>query len=111
MVFGMRKRGAEPAVTEPAGSPNPAQDAIEAAAGQSRGVDADGFNVEAGVDQLRKFKAAHQWDYNLDVDQIEGMNNAVDSGDVEKEANFEHILLEEDSPYFEVRAAVRNYDE
>lgn len=38
-------------------------------------------------------------------------NRIADTDDLEKKANFEHALLEEDSPYFEVRASVRNYDE
>jgi len=105
MVLGFRKRAAAPVVTEG----RLPSDEIET--GHASGVDDAAFTVESGVDQLKKFKAAHQWDYNLDADEIQAVNNAVDSGDVEKEANFEHALLEEDSPYFEVRAAVRNYDE
>lgn len=38
-------------------------------------------------------------------------NRAADTDDLEKKANFEHALLEEDSPYFEVRTSVPNYDE
>lgn len=41
----------------------------------------------------------------------EAATKVAESDDVEKKANFEHTLLEEDSPYFEVRASVRNYDE
>jgi OPT family oligopeptide transporter len=43
--------------------------------------------------------------------ELDTVNAALDSGDVEKEVAVEHALLEEDSPYPEVRAAVRNYDE
>jgi hypothetical protein len=68
-------------------------------------------SVDTGVEQLKKFKKTHQWDYNLDYDTIENVNKVADSEDVEKKANFEHTLLEEDSPYFEVRTSVRNYDE
>lgn len=41
----------------------------------------------------------------------EAATKVAETDDVEKKANFEHALLEEDSPYFEVRATVRNYDE
>jgi hypothetical protein len=102
MVWGFRKRAAGPVVTD--GS----LPSDEINTGHASGVDSA---VEAGVSQLEKFKIGHQWDYNLDAEEIQAVNKAVDSGDVEKEANFEHALLEEDSPYFEVRAAVRNYDE
>lgn len=114
MVLGFRKKAtAEPVVEETAnpGVENLSAGPIETPIGRATGVDDIDFSTESSLDQLKKFKAAHQWDYNLDVDQIEGVNKIVDSGDVEKEANFEHALLEEDSPYFEVRAAVRNYDE
>ncbi|RDW75767.1 putative small oligopeptide opt family protein [Coleophoma crateriformis] len=71
----------------------------------------EGMDTTTRIDQLQTFKKTHQWDYNLDYDDIAAVNKVVDSGDTEKEANFEHALLEEDSPYFEVRASVRNYDE
>lgn len=114
MVFGFRKRGTGPAVTEGEVS-EPQLDsegkAIPTATGHSTGVDSDEINISEGTDQLKKFKATHQWDYNLDYDAIEGVNKAVESGDAEKGAVLEQTLLEENSPYFEVRAAVRNYDE
>lgn len=68
-------------------------------------------DVSSNVEQLAKFKRAHQWDYNLDYDQIEAVNKAEASDDVEKKAAFERVLLEDNSPYFEVRNTVRNYDE
>lgn len=45
------------------------------------------------------------------TDAQETANKVAETDDVEKKANFEHALLEEDSPYFEVRATVRNYDQ
>ncbi|KAH8898232.1 small oligopeptide transporter, OPT family [Thozetella sp. PMI_491] len=115
MVLGFRSKRAtvqeEP--TEAAATP----DQIESKAvgdgeniAHASGVD-ENYNVAEGVDQLKKFKATHQWDYNLDYDQIDTVNKAVDSDDLEKTANLEHSLLEENSPYFEVRTSVRNYDE
>ena len=47
----------------------------------------------------------------MPLNELDTVNAALDSGDVEKEVAVEHALLEEDSPYPEVRAAVRNYDE
>lgn len=121
MVMGFRKRGPEPTVTEEAIASGTATGPAEAYDEKHGSMDgpniatiasgSDTQEVRAGVDQLKKFAKAHQWDYNLDYDAIEAVNKVVDSGDTEKEANFEHTLLEEDSPYFEVRAAVRNYDE
>lgn len=105
MVLGFRKREAAPVITEQI---NPSG---EIETGHTTGADNVELTVDSGVDQLKKFKAAHQWDYNLDADEIQAVNNIADSEDVEKKVNFEHALLEEDSPYFEVRAAVRNYDE
>lgn len=113
MVLGFRKKTTDPAVNEvpinhpPHGVDNTNENFV----GPSDTVDGGDFTIATGLDQLKKFKKTHQWDYNLDVDQIEGVNKVLESGDAEKEANYEHALLEEDSPYFEVRAAVRNYDE
>ena len=78
--------------------------------GRSSGVD-EPISVRDGVAELKKFQNTHQWDYNLDYEQIATVNKALESDDLEKTANLEHNLLEEDSPYFEVRTSVRNYDE
>jgi hypothetical protein len=48
---------------------------------------------------------------NLPQDEFDAVNAVIDSGDVEKEVAVQQALLEENSPYPEVRAAVRNYDE
>lgn len=104
MVLGFRKRGDEPSVTE--ATP------VETDTGRATGVEnSESLNVEENVDQLKKFKKTHQWDYNLDYDQIDTVNRVLESDDVEKKAHLEQSLLEENSPYFEVRASVRNYDE
>ncbi len=105
MVFGFRKRADATEAVAPVGS-----NVEEPEIAQATGHDSD-LNVQEGVDQLKKFQKTHQWDYNLDYDQIDTVNKAVNSDDLEKTANIEHALLEEDSPYFEVRTSVRNYDE
>ncbi len=59
---------------------------------------------------IKALKRTARWDPNLPQDAIQSIDAAED-GDLEKKAAVEHHLLEEDSPYPEVRAAVRNYDE
>ncbi|ORY58552.1 OPT oligopeptide transporter protein-domain-containing protein [Pseudomassariella vexata] len=114
MVFGFRKRAqgpvemtteASPPRTESEGTP------IKSETAHATGADGDVVTVDTGVDQLKKFQKTHQWDFNLDYDQIDTVNTVINNDDSEKAANFEHTLLEEDSPYFEVRSSVRNYDE
>lgn len=58
---------------------------------------------------LDKIQHAHQWDPNLPREKIDALANAVASGDAEKMAAAD-LLFTEDSPYEEVRAAVRNTD-
>lgn len=48
---------------------------------------------------------------NLPQDEYDTVNAVIASGDVEKEVAVEQALLEENSPYPEVRASVRPYDE
>lgn len=55
---------------------------------------------------LRKFKRLHKWDPFLEVEKLDTVDNALASGDLEKEAAIEGSLLLEDSPYPEVRVAV-----
>jgi hypothetical protein len=47
----------------------------------------------------------------LPIEKLDAVDNAVGSEDIEKKVGVEHALLEENSPYPEVVAAVRNYDE
>lgn len=56
--------------------------------------------------ELQKFQKAHKWDLFMDTDRLDTIDAVVASGDVEKEAALEESLLEEDSPYAEVRIAV-----
>ena len=56
--------------------------------------------------------SADLWqDLNLPQEEFDTVNAVIDSGDVEKEVAVQQALLEENSPYPEVQAAVRNYDE
>jgi hypothetical protein len=58
------------------------------------------------AEDLKKFQKQHKWDPFLDIDKLEIVDQAVLSGDIEKEAAVEESLLENDSPYGEVRASV-----
>lgn len=64
------------------------------------------ISIEREAVNLEKFQKAHKWDLFMDVDKLDTVDRVVASGDVEKEAALEDSLLEEDSPYAEVRASV-----
>lgn len=60
-------------------------------------------NVES---ELRNFRKQHRWDPFLDIDKLDNIDEALASGNVEKEAAIDESLIQEDSPYPEVRASV-----
>ncbi|RWA07198.1 hypothetical protein EKO27_g7903 [Xylaria grammica] len=62
------------------------------------------------LDTLKRFEHQHHLDPNLPADEIELVQASLASGDTEKAIKVEAALIEDDSPYPEVRAAVRNYD-
>lgn len=66
-------------------------------------------NVNQAATDLEKIKHAHQFDPNLPQEKLDFLNKALNDGDageiIEADA-----LFTEDSPYEEVRAAVRNTD-
>lgn len=99
MVLGWRKKGASvqetPVVTDGAEIPTE---------GVASGVDRSTPNE--GALELEKFQKAHKWDLYMDTDRLDIVDAVVASGDVEKEAALEESLLEEDSPYSEVRISV-----
>ncbi|PGH32845.1 OPT family small oligopeptide transporter [[Emmonsia] crescens] len=79
--------------------------------------DNDGISTELGgqvnsttMEDIQKLKQSHQFDPNLPQKHIDALRHAAESGDTEKAAAIEQNLTE-DSPYPEVRAAVRNTDE
>ncbi|PBP17055.1 hypothetical protein BUE80_DR012250 [Diplocarpon rosae] len=84
------------------------------AVASSSGMEAESDDGAPTATVLRRdiaaLKKTSLWDPNLPQDAIRSIDAAYD-GDLEKKAAVEHALLEEDSPYPEVRAAVRNYDE
>lgn len=63
----------------------------------------ESHNVES---ELRNFRKQHRWDPFLDIDKLDNIDEALASGNVEKEAAIDESLIQEDSPYPEVRASV-----
>lgn len=85
-------------------STTPAED--EAVTSGAQVVEINGQELHPEAD-LKKFKRLHKWDPFLDVEKLEAVDDVLATGDIEKEAAVEGSLLVEDSPYPEVRAAVR----
>ncbi|EON98212.1 putative small oligopeptide opt family protein [Phaeoacremonium minimum UCRPA7] len=66
-------------------------------------------DVSQATADLEKVQQAHQFDPNLPQDKVDFLNKALRDGDAEEIAEADEIFTE-DSPYEEVRAAVRNTD-
>ncbi|KAI9649692.1 hypothetical protein NHQ30_002273 [Ciborinia camelliae] len=60
--------------------------------------------------KLTTFEQLHRWDPNLGQDQLEEIDDAINRRDANAEGRIYDEVFE-NSPYPEVRAAVRNYDE
>ena len=58
-------------------------------------------------EQLRAIQKKHRWDPNLPKDTLFGIDDATDAHDLQHELNLVDALTE-NSPYPEVRSAVRN---
>lgn len=58
MVFGLRKA---PGAGQVAEEPTPNVDEKGKGKGEGEGVVASGIDVDASLDQLKKFKKTHQW--------------------------------------------------
>lgn len=63
-----------------------------------------------GFASLKQFEKMHRFDPNLPLDELEEVDIALNTANVEKGAEIEQILAEDNSPYPEVRASVRNFD-
>jgi OPT family small oligopeptide transporter len=66
-----------------------------------------------GIDHfksLKQFEKLHKLDPNLPIDELNDVDAAIATGNAEKGIEIEHALMEDNSPYPEVRAVVRNYD-
>ncbi|KAK3176727.1 hypothetical protein OEA41_008052 [Lepraria neglecta] len=74
------------------------------------GADGRHFSEVEANTQLRQIKKKHRWDPNLPEELEEGIEEATDEHNLAGELRLVDELVE-NSPYPEVRAAVRNYDE
>lgn len=59
--------------------------------------------------ELRRFRKQHKWDPFLDIDKLDNIDDALASGNAEKEAAIDESLIQEDSPYPEVRSSVSSF--
>lgn len=59
---------------------------------------------------LQQFEKSYKFDPNLPIDELTDVDAAIATGNAEKGIEIEHALMEDNSPYPEVRAVVRNYD-
>src|SRR5690348_15334080 len=63
-------------------------------------------------DEIRKelsaFEKEHIWDPNMPQENLNAVKKALQADDVNAEIALESAFIEEDSPYAEVRAAVRS---
>ncbi|CAK7563528.1 MAG: hypothetical protein SEPTF4163_001397 [Sporothrix epigloea] len=76
-------------------------------------VGPDGEAASSGVETLKTlkhFERMHHFDPNLPIDELNEVDNAIETGNVEKGLAVEQTIMEDNSPYPEVRASVRNYD-
>jgi hypothetical protein len=64
-----------------------------------------GTASEAAQD-LRAFRRQHKWDPFLDNEKLDTIDDALNSDNAEKQAVVDETLIQEDSPYPEVRASV-----
>jgi hypothetical protein len=62
------------------------------------------------LQHLATFEKAHKLDPNMPLDELNDVDAAIATGNAEKGIEIEHALMEDNSPYPEVRAVVRNYD-
>ncbi|KAI1872107.1 uncharacterized protein JN550_004310 [Neoarthrinium moseri] len=94
-------------------SPGPAIEVVHAPAESDVSEKADnaagGVDVSEAAADLEKIAHAHQYDPNLPQENIDAVKKALRDGDAEEILEADAIFTE-NSPYAEVRAAVRNTD-
>lgn len=67
----------------------------------------------SGVDDVKGLfpsEKMNKLDPNMPFDEFNDVDAAIATGNAEKGVEIEHALMEDNSPYPEVRAVVRNYD-
>ncbi|ERS99485.1 OPT family small oligopeptide transporter [Sporothrix schenckii ATCC 58251] len=75
--------------------------------GEEAGATASGAEA---LNTLKHFERMHHLDPNLPIEELNDVDNAINTGNVEKGLVVEQGIIEDNSPYPEVRASVRNYD-
>lgn len=99
MGFSFRGKGKVPVDDQPV------------AAGDGQEVTTSGYEgtntavTNADV-HIRRLKDQHRFDPFMQEDKLDAIDDAIETGDVEKEAAIETSLIGENSPYVEVRNAV-----
>ncbi|TVY81115.1 Sexual differentiation process protein isp4 [Lachnellula suecica] len=76
---------------------------------EKKGFSGKDAELTAAAEDLPKFAKTHQFDPNLPQDKIDILHNATETGDTEAMKTAEAAFAE-DSPYEEVKAAVRPID-
>lgn len=77
------------------------------------GAGDDDIQAATGTDalgSLKQFSNLHHLDPNLPIGELNDIDDALQSGNAEKGLRMEQVMVEDNSPYPEVRASVRNYD-
>ncbi|KAK3956275.1 OPT oligopeptide transporter protein-domain-containing protein [Pseudoneurospora amorphoporcata] len=72
-------------------------------------MEGDSTGLEA-LTALKQFEKMHRLDPNLPLNELDEVETALNSANIEKGTEIDQILAEDNSPYPEVRASVRNYD-
>ncbi|KAK9781503.1 putative OPT family small oligopeptide transporter [Seiridium cardinale] len=85
--------------------PTPAEDAM----GEKETKNPQDIDVAVAAADLDKIAHAHQYDPNLPQEKLDAVKKALRDGDAEEILEADAIFTD-DSPYAEVRAAVRNTD-
>src|ERR1700712_3961288 len=83
---------------------------IPVAAEKNAAIDEKTSDHHDAAADIVAFEKSHQWDPNLPQAEIDALHHAAKTGDAETVQEVEEIFAE-DSPYEEVRAAVRNTDD
>ncbi|OAA61604.1 small oligopeptide transporter [Niveomyces insectorum RCEF 264] len=119
MVFGFslrRRREPEPEANSP-GVLSAADSAPEmldpAKSADTTAATASGVSPVSGAQvlgNLKQFERRHHLDPNLPIEELDDVDNALHTGNAEKGLAVEQGLIDDNSPYPEVRATVRNYD-
>ena len=97
MVLGFRKRGQEPEVTM-AQSVHSSEDAVSSSNEKSGEV----VDTTVAVETLKDFSKMHKLDPNLPLEELDQVDDALRTGNAEKELAIERALVEDNSPYPEV---------